>query len=161
MTVVLSGLLAPDESHTVEEGVLYKLRVVLAPALAAMTHPPLVQRPLVKVDARCRSLCTNATRSFFECFPYVCPEPVLVKSSFLYINGSKRTFCYLRAVWRWCRATSNCSERKQFVTTRPNCSFSFFFGGGRSIEAFNLDGMYIFCKCPEQVRPARGVVAGH
>ena len=36
-----------------------------------------------------------------------------------------------------------------------------FFWGGRSIEAFNLDGMYIFCKCPEQVRPARGVVAGH
>ena len=25
-------------------------------------------------------------------FPYVCPEPVLVKSSFLYINGSKRPF---------------------------------------------------------------------
>ena len=27
-------------------------------------------------------------RSFLS-FPYVCPEPVLVKSSFLYINGSK------------------------------------------------------------------------
>eukprot|EP01046_Picozoa_sp_COSAG06_P032215 COSAG06_NODE_3202_length_5693_cov_3.420272_4_plen_125_part_00 len=27
--------------------------------------------------------------SFFECFPYVCPEPVLVKCSFLYINGAK------------------------------------------------------------------------
>jgi hypothetical protein len=25
-------------------------------------------------------------------FPYVCPEPALVKSSFLYINGSKRPF---------------------------------------------------------------------
>jgi hypothetical protein len=24
---------------------------------------------------------------FFECSPYVCPEPVLVKSAFLYING--------------------------------------------------------------------------
>ena len=31
-------------------------------------------------------------RSFFECFPYVCPEPVLVKCSFLCINGSKRPF---------------------------------------------------------------------
>jgi tetratricopeptide (TPR) repeat protein len=30
--------------------------------------------------------------SFFECFPYVCPEPVLAKSSFLYINGSKKPF---------------------------------------------------------------------
>jgi hypothetical protein len=28
---------------------------------------------------------------FFE-FSYVCPEPVLVKRSFLYINGSKRPF---------------------------------------------------------------------
>eukprot|EP01046_Picozoa_sp_COSAG06_P079749 COSAG06_NODE_27141_length_599_cov_15.512000_1_plen_156_part_01 len=25
--------------------------------------------------------------SFFECFPYVCPEPVLVKWSFLFTNG--------------------------------------------------------------------------
>jgi hypothetical protein len=32
------------------------------------------------------------TATFFECFPYDCPEPVLVKSSFLYINGSKRPF---------------------------------------------------------------------
>jgi hypothetical protein len=29
---------------------------------------------------------TKPTTVFFECFPYVCPEPVLVKSSFLYIN---------------------------------------------------------------------------
>ena len=27
--------------------------------------------------------------SWYECFPYVCPEPVLVKCSSLYINGSK------------------------------------------------------------------------
>jgi hypothetical protein len=29
---------------------------------------------------------------FFECFPYVCPEPVLVKSCILSINGSKPRF---------------------------------------------------------------------
>ena len=30
---------------------------------------------------------------FLECcFPYVCPEPVLAKCSFVYINGSKRPF---------------------------------------------------------------------
>jgi hypothetical protein len=34
-----------------------------------------------------RILFTATTRSFFECFPYVCPEPVLVKPSLLYING--------------------------------------------------------------------------
>ena len=27
--------------------------------------------------------------TFFECFPHVCPEPVLVKCSFLYTNGAK------------------------------------------------------------------------
>ena len=31
-------------------------------------------------------------RILFRVFPYVCPEPVLVKRSFLYINGSKRPF---------------------------------------------------------------------
>ena len=30
--------------------------------------------------------------SFFGCFPCVCPEPVLVKSSFSFINGAKRRF---------------------------------------------------------------------
>jgi hypothetical protein len=33
------------------------------------------------------SPATNA--SLFECFPYVCPEPVLVKRSFLVYNGAK------------------------------------------------------------------------
>ena len=32
------------------------------------------------------------TRLLFS-FPYVCPEPVLVKRSFLYINGAKRHGC--------------------------------------------------------------------
>jgi hypothetical protein len=32
------------------------------------------------------------TASVFECFPYVCPEPVLAKCSFLYTNGSKMPF---------------------------------------------------------------------
>ena len=34
-------------------------------------------------------------RLFFECFPCVCPEPVLAKRSFLCLNGSKRPFSYL------------------------------------------------------------------
>jgi hypothetical protein len=28
-------------------------------------------------------------------FPYVCPEPVLVKQCILYINGAKMAFSYL------------------------------------------------------------------
>ena len=40
--------------------------------------------------------------AFFVCFPYVCPEPVLAKCSFLYINGETvrkpplfETFCFV------------------------------------------------------------------
>jgi hypothetical protein len=37
---------------------------------------------------------------FFECFPYVCPEPVLVKHLFLYINDAKGPFLLTaRLVW--------------------------------------------------------------
>jgi hypothetical protein len=32
---------------------------------------------------------------FVLSFPYVCPEPVLAKSSFLYINGAKSPFFHL------------------------------------------------------------------
>jgi hypothetical protein len=34
-------------------------------------------------------LAAGVENELFWSFPYVCPEPVLVKSSFLYINGSK------------------------------------------------------------------------
>jgi hypothetical protein len=51
------------------------------PAMCGGTHRP-------------KSLATppppEEKRSLFECFPYVRPEPVLVKCSFIYINGSKR-----------------------------------------------------------------------
>jgi hypothetical protein len=33
-------------------------------------------------------------RSVFECFPYGCPEPVLVKRSHLYTNGYKIPFAH-------------------------------------------------------------------
>ena len=38
-----------------------------------------------------RSLQEKNGSLFLECFPYVCPEPVWVKRSFLCINGSKST----------------------------------------------------------------------
>ena len=38
------------------------------------------------------AVCAVTQRSPFLSFPYVCPEPVLVTCSFLYINGSKRPF---------------------------------------------------------------------
>jgi hypothetical protein len=37
------------------------------------------------------TVIVGKTASFFE-FPYVCPEPVLAKRSFLYINGAKMPF---------------------------------------------------------------------
>jgi hypothetical protein len=39
--------------------------------------------------------CTVRNATLFWSFPYVCPEPVLAKSSFLYINGAKMAFSYL------------------------------------------------------------------
>jgi hypothetical protein len=43
-------------------------------------------------DQHSKELCGDETRrAFFECFPYVCPEPVLVKCSFIYIYAQKRT----------------------------------------------------------------------
>ena len=33
--------------------------------------------------------CALEKGDYFLSFPYVCPEPVLVKCSFLYINGAK------------------------------------------------------------------------
>jgi hypothetical protein len=45
-------------------------------------------------------------RHLFLSFPYVCPEPVLAKGSFLYINGAKMPFsapgCGQRLFWREC-----------------------------------------------------------
>ena len=38
----------------------------------------------------------NKKAILFWSFLYVCPEPVLVKRAFLYINGSKRPFFHLR-----------------------------------------------------------------
>jgi hypothetical protein len=53
-------------------------------------------RAVVEVDAadylpaiRGSRVVLRENGTFFECFPYVCPEPVLVKSCILYINGSK------------------------------------------------------------------------
>jgi hypothetical protein len=59
----------------------------------------------------------------FGSFPYVCPEPVLVKYSFLhfYLNGSIRPFlltiCWLVATrWAGCEHTSrrNCQRRRRW-----------------------------------------------
>jgi hypothetical protein len=43
------------------------------------------------LDWTLRSVTSQVRKPYlFLSFPYVCPEPVLVKSSILYINGSKR-----------------------------------------------------------------------
>jgi hypothetical protein len=44
-----------------------------------------LNKPLIVVTVNCRPMTFGASRgakngaSFFECFPYVCPEPVLAK----------------------------------------------------------------------------------
>jgi hypothetical protein len=50
----------------------------------------------------------EVNRSFFMSFPYVCPEPVLAKRSFIYINGSKRPFLLTG------RSTYRSNARRQY-----------------------------------------------
>eukprot|EP01046_Picozoa_sp_COSAG06_P006571 COSAG06_NODE_310_length_17775_cov_9.971374_14_plen_113_part_00 len=64
----------------------------------------------------------------FLSFPYVCPEPVLAKRSFLYVNGSKSVSA--RAVSRvrsggsqpWCRRSEQAwgGDRQQLLATGMN-----------------------------------------
>jgi hypothetical protein len=50
-----------------------------------------------RVDALAAARCHPCEKrhSFFECCPYVCPEPVLVKWYILYINGAKSGVSHL------------------------------------------------------------------
>jgi hypothetical protein len=58
------------------------------------------------------------TPLFFECFPYVCPEPVLAKSSFIYINGAQ-TRVSLPQLWRRrSAAASKCSAGTSRASAR-------------------------------------------
>ena len=49
---------------------------------------------VARLHSRTKTPCRNA-RSFFECFPYVCPDPVLVKKyDFDNKSGAKDAFPY-------------------------------------------------------------------
>jgi hypothetical protein len=50
-------------------------------------------------------------RHLFLSFPYVCPEPVLVKCSFLYINGAKMPF--FAGMRRWSAPQSRSEQEKR------------------------------------------------
>jgi hypothetical protein len=58
-------------------------------------------RPFLRIE-HIHQLPENA--NLFECFPYVCPEPVLAKWSFIYKNGQKAPLSYLPKA---CPATSS------------------------------------------------------
>ena len=63
-----------------------------ASALSLVQAVVLAQEKLLQETLRIRPLAGTCRQenAFFECrFPYVCPEPVLAKRSFTYINGSK------------------------------------------------------------------------
>jgi hypothetical protein len=61
------------------------------------------------------------TAHLFLSFPYVCPEPVLAKCSFLYTNGSQMPFF---AGVR-CRAEDTGKGPKRYVTTYTVYIFKF------------------------------------
>eukprot|EP01046_Picozoa_sp_COSAG06_P055648 COSAG06_NODE_10294_length_1708_cov_1.897452_1_plen_214_part_00 len=68
------------------------------------------------------------TRLCFECFPYVCPEPVLAKRSHLYINGSKRPFSHtFSASGIGSDASSSSGGGVSFFATAAASSSPFFF----------------------------------
>jgi hypothetical protein len=70
---------------------------VLAKRCVSFPHKEFKTKPPASHPPNWTSSRPVRKRSFFWSFPYVCPEPVLVKSSFIYINGSKRPFFHL--VW--------------------------------------------------------------
>jgi hypothetical protein len=59
-----------------------------AAASRAAVHADTASRERSSRLASARS--PERKRSVFECTPYICPEPVLVKRSFLYINGFRK-----------------------------------------------------------------------
>jgi len=71
---------------------IYSKRGAYFAALALPTD----NRPYVWESVRIETRPFKKT-VFFLSFPYVCPEPVLVNRSFLYINGSKKTAAFLVA----------------------------------------------------------------
>jgi hypothetical protein len=66
-----------------------------AGAIVHTVPDPLKARRVAVTTGRKVRLAIRERHSFLS-FPYVCPEPVLVKRSLLYINGSKSTVSYLR-----------------------------------------------------------------
>ena len=61
-----------------------------------------------------------------ECFPCVCPEPVLVKRSHLYTNGSKLPFSHTYE-WSGCTQSLAASTRRQHASPCEHHAFSQLF----------------------------------
>jgi hypothetical protein len=51
-----------------------------------------IRRPLKRIPISTTSCEKHAL--FFSAFPYLCPEPVLAKRSFLHENGAKKELCF-------------------------------------------------------------------
>eukprot|EP01046_Picozoa_sp_COSAG06_P051444 COSAG06_NODE_8389_length_2188_cov_18.419818_3_plen_157_part_00 len=88
-----AGLGKNAHGYLVQNGIAKEMRFITSRASLGV---PAINRPRQPVLRRLRApepphLPAGRTRhSVFECFPYVCPESVLVKYSL--INGSQRPF---------------------------------------------------------------------
>ena len=71
---------------------------MLCPCVGNHRRHPLQVRGIHGPVENLRSTCTKH-HSFLN-FPYVCPEPVLAKCSFLYINGAKSAVFCTDGHWR-------------------------------------------------------------
>jgi hypothetical protein len=70
-----------------------------------------------------RDLALSETPLFFECFPYVCPEPVLAKS---YENGAKRQFSHQDLVGSAAVTVACKGSRVAQEDRRPVCGNAVF-----------------------------------
>ena len=111
---------APLLSSVTTGGTATRTRVphaARAPGRTWSSSPPPPPPPLTTWPRTIlRSVPWGQTVPFLS-FPYVCPEPVLVKCSFLYINGSKGPFlltaCRPRSratMSAWLTLCTTCSE---------------------------------------------------
>ena len=86
---------------------------------------------------RKRDVVRQQNGVLFWSFPYVCPEPVLVKCSFLYIIGSNRPFCcrYAKDVYANQAGSSNAG-----LWQLKNGSVLVSYAAGGGIECTTVPG---------------------
>jgi hypothetical protein len=80
------------------EGFLEGVRPGFGAALLEVRETPFLKSQFKLGKSTLLNAKAQVVALFFECFPYVCSEPVLVKKIVLYINGAKQVKKTLNAI---------------------------------------------------------------